>query len=100
MYWPSITINKVTFRGDITATNILEAICAGLIETPDVCIKFYQEENIPYALSSGNALTTTLIIFIVVLLVGVNFALIMAYKRCAKKEMEEDIGMQVSSAVN
>ena len=31
LYWPSVTINKVSFRGDITAENILEVICAGLV---------------------------------------------------------------------
>ena len=41
MYWPMITMNNMTFRGDITAENILEDICANLIEKPQVCIDFY-----------------------------------------------------------
>lgn len=34
MYWPMITMNNVTFRGDITAGHILEDICANLVEKP------------------------------------------------------------------
>ena len=30
LYWPSITINQMTFRGDITPINVVEAICASL----------------------------------------------------------------------
>jgi hypothetical protein len=30
LYWPSVTINQVTFRGDITPINVVEAICASL----------------------------------------------------------------------
>lgn len=34
LYWPSVTINKVSYRGDITPANILEAVCAGLYSKP------------------------------------------------------------------
>jgi len=41
LYWPSVTINSVTFRGDITPANILEAVCAALYSKPQVCLDFY-----------------------------------------------------------
>ena len=34
MYWPMVTMNNRTFRGDITAEHILEDICANLMEKP------------------------------------------------------------------
>lgn len=34
LYWPSVTINRMTFRGDITAENIVEDICANLSKKP------------------------------------------------------------------
>ena len=40
LYWPSVTINRMTFRGDITAANVLEDICANLIEKPQVCTDY------------------------------------------------------------
>ena len=42
LFWPSVTINKSTFRGDITPENVLEDICANLKEKPKVCINFYK----------------------------------------------------------
>lgn len=101
LYWPSVTINQVTFRGDITPENILEAVCAGLKDKPDVCIKFYREENIDFSVPLiSNSVTKEMLIVVVVVLVGVNVLLLLAYRRCAKREMEQDIGIQVSSAVS
>ena len=48
LYWPSVTINRMTFRGDINPENILEDICANLINKPETCIKFYDKEHIEY----------------------------------------------------
>ena len=48
LYWPSVTINRMTFRGDITPENILEDICANLSTKPPVCIEFYKNEHIQY----------------------------------------------------
>jgi hypothetical protein len=86
----------LTFRGDITPENILEAICASLANKPDVCFRFYEEEGIaftrPEVMSSFagkiSPVTTELLVFVVVVLVLVNLALIYAYRQCAKKEME------------
>lgn len=46
LYWPSITINQMTFRGDITPINVVEAVCASLWSQPPFCMDFYIEENI------------------------------------------------------
>ena len=101
LYWPSVTINKSTFRGDITPENILEALCAGLQHKAPTCIEFYKEENIPFEVPFiENNVTAELLVFVVVLLVAVNIGLIIAYRKCAKKELEADIGYQVSSAVS
>lgn len=95
-----MTINKITYRGDITPANILEAVCAGLYSKPSVCLDFYQEENITIPVKEESIITAELLIIVMVSLLVVNFALIYAYRRCAKREMEQDIGFQVSSAVS
>lgn len=101
LYWPSITINKSTYRGDITPANILEAICASLWSKPKVCLDFYSEENIQIPMTDHSSIVTgELLILIVATLLAVNIGLIFAYRRCAKREMEQDIGFQVSSAVS
>jgi hypothetical protein len=108
LYWPSITIDKLTFRGDLTPENILEAICASLANKPDICFRFYEEEGIAFAQpevmsnfsTKVSPVTTELLVFVVVVLVLVNLALIYAYRQCARKEMEQDMQFQVSSAVS
>lgn len=104
LYWPSVTINQVSFRGDITAENILEVICAGLATKPDVCLNFYKEEHIVYeppsVFNKANMASVELLVGVVILLVSINVLLICAYRRCQKKEMEDNLGIQVSSAVS
>lgn len=41
-----------------------------------------------------------MLVIVVTLLVVVNVCLILAYRRCVKKEMEQDMGFKVSSAVS
>jgi len=41
-----------------------------------------------------------MLIIIVTVLVAVNVILILAYRRCVKKEMEDNMGFKVSSAVS
>lgn len=83
----------MTFRGDITPINVVEAICASLWSQPSFCMDFYIEENIQVPISSHNSIVTAeLLVVVVLLLIAVNVSLIYAYRRCAKKEMEQDIG--------
>lgn len=84
LYWPSVVINRVTYRGDITAENILEVVCAALADKPRVCLNFYKEEHIVYeppAITAGGA-SVELLVVVVILLVTVNVLLICAYRRC------------------
>lgn len=93
LYYPSVMINKVSYRGDIIPINIAEAICASLWSQPDFCIDFYIEEHIEMPINSHNSIVTAeMLIGVTATLIAVNLGLICAYKRCAKKEMEQDIG--------
>jgi len=81
-------------------------ICAGLSSKPDVCLNFYKEEHIAYKKPSfltanrDHMASVNLLIIIVVCLIVVNVILIYCYRRCQKREMEENLGMQVSNAVS
>lgn len=103
-FWPSVVINSMTFRGDITPENILEDVCANLKVKPQVCIDFYKEEHIEYVadvtVAEEEAVSAELLIAVVVVLVLVNALLILAYRRCVRKEMEDTMGYKVSSAVS
>jgi len=93
----------LTFRGDITAENIVEDVCANLSAKPKVCLDFYKEENIAYVentVQGPDTVSAEVLILVVCVLVGVNVILILAYRRCVKKEMEDTMGFKVSSAVS
>lgn len=103
LYWPSITINKMTFRGDLTPENILEDICANLKTKPVACINFYKREHIKYedtTIKGPDSISAEMLILVVAILIGVNVVLILAYRRCVKKEMEDTMGFKVSNAVS
>ena len=34
---PAVTINNITYRGDINGYDVFRAICAGFKDAPDVC---------------------------------------------------------------
>jgi len=103
LYWPSVTINKMTFRGDITPENILEDICANLKTKPQACLDFYKREHIKYedtTIIGPDSISAEMLILVVTILIGVNVVLILAYRRCVKKEMEDTMGFRVSNAVS
>lgn len=93
----------MTFRGNINVENILEDICANLINLPKVCENFIKNENIEYSelIVQGESSVSGLVLVVVVLvLVLANVILIFAYRRCVKKEMDDTMGFKVSSAVS
>lgn len=47
-----------------------------------------------------DAISAELLIVVVAVLLGVNVVLILAYRRCVKKEMEDTMSFKVSSAVS
>ena len=67
-----------------------------------MCLDFYAAEDIEFAAtpSQTNAISAEMLIIIVTVLIAVNIILICAYRRCVKKEMEENMGFKVSSAVS
>ena len=103
LFWPAITINQVTYRGTITPENVLQDLCANLKEKPEVCVNFYKREHIVYqdeVVEGPDTISAELLIFVVLILVGVNVVLILLYRRCVKKEMEDTMGYRVSNAVS
>ena len=41
LYWPAVVINSVTFRGELTRENVLDAICKALDTRPRACTDLY-----------------------------------------------------------
>lgn len=98
-YWPSVVVNDRTYRGDLVPDNVMNAICSSFSEEPGYCRKFKEEQGIPTALT-GNGVTSTVLVFVVVFLVLINVGIIYLYRRCQNREIKQNMQMQVNSAVS
>lgn len=98
---PSLVINDVTFRGQLSPFNAFEAICAGFApgHMPHRCKKWLHMEGIELTEEDDGVDTQTLLI-IIGILVFVNAVLIFLYRRWVQQEIKEDMKIQVSSAVS
>ena len=96
-YWPSVVINNRTYRGDLVPEGVLNAICSAFSSEPSSCRKFKQEAGIS---TEAEGITGNVLIIVVVLLVLVNIAIILLYRKCTSHEMKSDMQLQVNSAVS
>ncbi len=77
--------------------NVVNAICAGFVDEPPYCRDFLAQEGI---IPAPNGITGTILIIVVIFLIAVNVVLILLYRRCANRELKDDMSMQVNSAVS
>lgn len=105
---PSITINNMTYRGEMNGHDIFKAVCAGFKDKPKECIG-----NNVYALmgkeSDINTATFTadpeaaqkwFVVACVSLIILLNIVCIQAYRYFTKQTVNREINMQVNSAVS
>lgn len=104
---PSITINNITYRGDLNGYDIFRAVCVGFESMPDVCkgdnifsVIEKLEESSSDRRASGHFAKTYHIVAAIVLVMLINFIALYAYRRYNKKKMNEELQMQVNSAVS
>lgn len=107
--YPSVVINNITFRGHLNPYNVFEAICAGYKDTPQECINFLLQEGFQPILNieefeasqaKKSGVRQTTFVGILALLVVGNIILVLAYRKCLQKEIQDDMKIQVSSAVS
>ena len=89
-FYPSIVINNRTYRGAFEPEAVYEAICSGFKNMPSECKKG----------GIFNGVDTMTVVYIVIALVLFNICLLYCYRRVQKREIKEDMKMQVNSAVS
>jgi len=89
-FYPSIVINNRTYRGAFEPEAVFDAICAGFASKPSEC----KEGGI------FNGVDVMTVVYIVIGLILFNICLLYCYRRVQKREMQEDMKMQVNSAVS
>lgn len=103
---PSITINNITYRGDFNGLDIFKAICAGFLDQPEVCYGNKVYEYIARGESTGlqyhrfSLVKVYHIIAAIILVLLINGIALMVYRKHQKKKMNEELHLQVNSAVS
>ena len=100
---PSITINNITYRGDLNGYDIFKAVCAGFMDQPNVC----KGDNIFTALDKITEADSAQprsaqkknrhhawkwhISLAVVVVIALNLGALYLYRRHTKKKMDQDL---------
>jgi len=77
---------------------VFGALCAGFLNAPNACNA--DGDSTIIISSSNEGISGNSLIIVVVLLVLVNLLLIVLYRKCTQKEFNEDMQLQVNSAVS
>ena len=103
---PAVSINNITYRGDINGYDVFRAICAGFSDQPPVCkgdnvfdVVQLQDQLI-YRLKRKNLAKVIHIVGAVLLVLSLNLMALCLYRRYAKKKMNQELSNQVNSAVS
>lgn len=83
--YPSVVINDVTFRGQMSPFNVFEAICAGFKDLPENCAEWLKEKDMgtPHIeeIIKKKGIRRSHFIKIIVGLVGFNIIFVYLYKK-------------------
>lgn len=94
MYNPAVVINQRIYRGILKADHIFSTICAGFNETPPEC-----EKVLGITQTKGTVGLST-ILWIVGMLIIINILLICCYRRYSRREMKDEMQLQISSMMS
>lgn len=102
--YPSIVINQKTYRGQIEPLSVYNALCAGFTDPPEQCLKTLHKEKLAVVEDEDfmNAINfdTKYIIALVVALILLNVVIVYCCRRKAKRDMQNEMNMQIESAVS
>ncbi len=103
---PSVTINNITYRGEIEGFDIFKAICAGFLEQPEVCkgdnvFKVLHKVDHSDMLYHRRPLVRLYhIVFAIIVVLAINVFALYIYRKFQKRKLNEELQVQVNSAVS
>ena len=97
-FWPSVSINNMSFQGNLESEAIFDAICSFFNSPPDEChyTNGLREEG--QIQSYANHFTMFLIIFLLFFFVFV--IMIRIYKKIIKRELEKEMNSSIQNIMN
>ena len=97
MLHPSITINNITYRGQLEGFDIFKAICAGFLDQPAIC----KGDNVYQVLSSENNsdllyhkkpfIKVYHIVAAIILVLLLNMVALCIYRKYQKRKLNEEL---------
>mmetsp|Transcript_28897 Transcript_28897/g.27797 ORF Transcript_28897/g.27797 Transcript_28897/m.27797 type:complete len:299 (-) Transcript_28897:73-969(-) len=114
MMHPSVTINNITYKGEITGYDVFKAICAGFLTKPDICkgsnIYLFAAADQEFFMKPKHArferivgmrgMSLVAVIFAVSVVLVFNLFLFYMYRRQQKDKMKNQLQSQVNQAVD
>ena len=98
-FWPSVSINNMSFQGNLESGAIFEAICSFFTSAPEICnLKNKGLSEINEAQTYQSHFTLFLIIFMLFLLVFVIMMRI--YRKIVKTELEKEMNMSIQNMMS
>jgi hypothetical protein len=97
--YPSLVINNRTYRGQLESLAVKNALCAGFANPPSMCeatLGSYTPDFLP----QDDGIRASVIVAIVIALVLINIVIVYCYRRHSKREMQNEMQMQIESAVS
>ena len=103
--YPSVVINKKTYRGQVEPLGVFNAICAGFKNPPQQCLKTLGREpklslEDVIAARTGIAITKTEIVVLCFVIIILNVIIVYLCRRRARRDMQNDMNTQIESAVS
>lgn len=95
---PSVSINNITYRGDLNGMDIFRAVCVGFSDAPDICkgnnvlksFDQYEQEAATVSVhhkSRGNKIKGYHILIAIVAVMLINFGALYLYRRYHRQKV-------------
>jgi hypothetical protein len=97
--YPSIVVNNRTYRGQIESLAVFNALCAGFFNTPGICNRILGS-NTPDFIDREQGIQAGTIVAVVIGLILLNIMIVYCYRRHSKREMQQEMNIQIDSAVS
>ena len=97
--YPALVVNNRTYRGQLESLAVFNAICAGFSTPPAMCQATLGAYT-PDFLQNDGGIKSSVIVAIAVVLVLLNIIIVYCYRRYSKREMNNEMQMQIESAVS
>eukprot|EP01015_Nassula_variabilis_P031506 TRINITY_DN712_c0_g1_i9.p1 TRINITY_DN712_c0_g1~~TRINITY_DN712_c0_g1_i9.p1 ORF type:complete len:356 (-),score=66.85 TRINITY_DN712_c0_g1_i9:153-1220(-) len=99
VFWPSVIINDMHFRGNMEAKEVAVAICNSFTEQPGICddpaFKWQYFDDV-----EGKVSFPTFLLVLVLMMVVFMCCFYYVYKRIVRREMTKEMTVQINAAVS